>query len=89
MKESFLEKAARRMDIPSDIMAGQIKIEITGAREIYIQNHQGLLEYGTREIHINCGEMAVKLTGEGFVIRTMTARELRIEGLIFTVEYIF
>ena len=89
MKESFLEKAARRMDIPSDIMAGLVKIELLGAREIYIQNHQGLLEYGTREIHINCGEMTLRLTGEGFVIRAMTARDLRIEGLIFTLEYIY
>ena len=89
MKESFLEKAARKMDIPGDVVAGQVKVEIFGAREIYIQNHQGLLEYGTREIHINCGEMTIKLTGEGFVIRAMTARELRIEGLIFSMEYGF
>lgn len=89
MKESFLEKAARRMDIPSDILAGQVKIEITGMRDLYIQNHQGLLEYGTREIHINCGETVLRLTGEGFVIRAMTARELRIEGLVYTLEFTY
>ena len=89
MKESFLEKAARKMDIPADLTAGVPRIVIHGYREIYIENHQGLLEYGAREVHINGGEAVLKLTGEGFHIRAMTAGELRLEGLIFKVEFIF
>ena len=89
MKESFLEKAARKMDIPADLAASVPKIIIHGYREVYIENHQGLLEYGEREVHINSGESVLKLTGEGFHIRAMTANELRLEGLVFKVEFIF
>ena len=77
------------MDIPADIAANLPKIIIHGYREITVENHQGLLEYGTREVHINGGEAILKLTGEGFHIRAMTAGELRLEGLIFKVEFIF
>ncbi|MDR1668697.1 MAG: sporulation protein [Oscillospiraceae bacterium] len=89
MKESFLEKAARKMDIPVDVAANVPKVIIHGYREIYIENHKGLLEYGTREIHVNGGEAMLKLTGEGFHIRAMTASELRLEGLIFNIEFMY
>jgi sporulation protein YqfC len=89
MRENFLEKAARKMDIPADIAANLPKITVHGFREIYIENHHGLLEYGTQEIHINGGEATIKLAGEGFRIRTMTADELRLEGLLFKVEFIY
>ena len=89
MRESFLEKAARKIDIPADIAASVPKVSINGCREVYIENHQGLLEYGDREVHINSGEAVLKLTGEGFHIRAMTATELRLEGLVFKVEFIF
>ena len=77
------------MDIPADLAANLPKIIISGYREIYVENHRGLLEYGTQEIHINCGEAVLKLTGEGFHIRAMTAAGLRLEGLLFKAEYIF
>ncbi|MCL2082162.1 MAG: sporulation protein [Oscillospiraceae bacterium] len=89
MKEGFWGKAVRRMDMPGEVMAGLTKIELVGVREIYIENHHGLLEYGLEEIHISCGEGSVKLTGEDFVIRAMTARELRLEGLLLKLEFIF
>ncbi|MCL1806487.1 MAG: sporulation protein [Oscillospiraceae bacterium] len=89
MKETFLERAARKLDVPAELTANVPKIIIHGYREIYIENHQGLLEYGTREVHINGGEAVLKLSGEGFHIRAMTANELRLEGLIFKVEFIF
>jgi sporulation protein YqfC len=89
MKETFLEKAARRMDIPADLAASVPKIIIHGYREVYIENHHGLLEYGDREVHVNGGEAVLKLTGEGFHIRAMTSSELRLEGLVFKVEFIF
>ena len=89
MKESFLERAARKLDIPADLAAGAPKIVIRGYRDIYIENHKGLLEYGTQEIHIDAGDATLKLTGEGFHIRAMAAGELRLEGLLFKVEFVF
>jgi sporulation protein YqfC len=89
VKESFLEKAARRMDIPAEVAANVPKVIIHGYREIYVENHKGLLEYGPREVHVNGGEAVLKLTGEGFRIRAMTGSELRLEGLIFNIEFIY
>ena len=89
MKESFLEKAARKLEMPADIVAGLPKLEIKGCREIYIENHQGILQYERGEMSINGGQVVIKLRGEGFIIKAMNASELRIEGLLFGVDFEF
>lgn len=89
MKESFLEKAARRLEMPADIVAGLPKLEIKGCREIYIENHRGILLYERDEMRINGGQVVIKLRGEGFIIKAMNATELRIEGLLFGVDFEF
>lgn len=88
MKEGFLEKAARKMDLPGQI-AGQARVDIRGFREVYIENHQGLLEYGDNEIHINCGKAVLKLKGSRFIIRAMSADGLHIEGQLTGLEVIY
>lgn len=87
MKEGFLEKAARKLEMPAEVVAGLPRVEIKGCREVYIENHRGLLLYEQNEMHVNGGQVVVKLTGQGFVIKAMNATELRVEGLLFGVEF--
>ena len=70
------------MDIPAEILTGAPRILMHGYGEICIENHRGLLEYGENEIHINGGDAIIKLLGENFHIKAMTASELQIEGKI-------
>jgi len=84
-----VERAARRLDIPAGLVVNVPKVIIEGYRELYIENHQGLMEYGDTKVHINCGGVILKLTGEGFRIRAMTAEELRLEGTLFSVEFVY
>ncbi len=82
-----MEKAARRLEMPADVIAGLPRLEIKGCREVYIENHRGLLLYESNEMRINGGQVMIKLRGEGFVIKAMNATELRIEGLLFGVDF--
>ncbi len=87
MKEGLLERMARKLDLPAEIVAGLPKVEVSGCRDIYVQNHKGVLLYETNEIHINGGHVILKLRGQGFVLKAMNASELRIEGLIFGLDF--
>lgn len=89
MKQSLLEKAAGALDFPTEIIAGLTKIEIKGCREISIENHRGLLSYDTREVRVNGGDITIKISGDNFVIRAMTGSDLRIEGLMTGVEFLY
>jgi sporulation protein YqfC len=88
-KKSLFEKAAETFDLPADVLAGLPRIEITGCRELIIENHHGILEYGDTEIDINGGKVIVKVRGSGLQLRSMNAAELSMNGTILSVEFVF
>ena len=85
-REGLLEKTAEVFDLPGDVVAGLPRIEITGSRELRMENHKGILAYGTEEIHISGGSYIVKVTGEALELRAMTGLELLITGHITGVQ---
>ncbi|MDR1737179.1 MAG: sporulation protein [Oscillospiraceae bacterium] len=86
MKKTILERAAGKLNLPADVLAGLPKIEITGCREIFIENHSGILRYDTNEIVVSGGTVKFTIRGDDFILRAMTPRDLRISGLLFGID---
>ena len=85
-REGLLEKTAEVFDLPGDVVAGLPRIELTGSRELRMENHKGILSYGGEEIHISGGKLVVKVRGFGLELRSMNASQLLITGVITAVE---
>ena len=85
-RAGLLEKTAEVFDLPGDVLAGLPRVELTGDRELRMENHRGILSYGTEEIHISGGRLVVKVRGEGLELKSMNARELLLTGAIRAVE---
>lgn len=85
-REGLLEKTAEVFDLPGDLVAGLPRVELTGSRELRMENHKGILAYGDEEIHISGGKMVVKVRGAGLELKSMNARELLITGDILGVD---
>ncbi|BFK86614.1 sporulation protein YqfC [Pseudoflavonifractor gallinarum] len=85
-KESVLERTAQVFDLPGDLVAGLPRMELIGDRELRMENHRGILAYGSEEIHISGGKLILKVRGEGLELRSMNAGELLITGQIRSVE---
>ena len=85
-REGLLEKTAELFDLPADALAGLPKVELVGDRELRIENHRGILAYGTDEIHISGGKLIIKVRGSGLTLRAMNASELLITGEIAGVD---
>ena len=85
-REGFLERTAEVFDLPGDVVAGLPRVELTGSRELRMENHRGILAYGSDEIHISGGKLIVKVRGTGLELKAMNARELLITGTIFSVD---
>ena len=85
-REGFLERTAEVFDLPGDVVAGLPRVELTGSRELRMENHRGILAYGSEEIHISGGKLIVKVRGTGLELKVMNARELLITGTIFSVD---
>lgn len=81
-RQGFLEKTAEAFDLPADALAGLPKLELVGDRELRVENHKGILAYGSEEIHISGGVFLIKVAGAELELRAMTGLELLITGRI-------
>lgn len=86
-KGSLLEKTSAVLDIPSDILTGLPRIELLGDRELHMENHKGILAYGSEEIHISGGKLVVRVRGKELELRAMDPAQLLITGEIEAVEF--
>lgn len=85
-REGLLERTAEVLDLPADVVAGLPRVELTGSRELRMENHKGILAYGAEEIHISGGKLIIKVRGSGLELKAMNARELLITGTIASVD---
>lgn len=81
-RPGLLERTAQLFDLPADVIAGLPRLELVGDRELRMENHRGILAYGTQEIHVSGGAFGIKVCGEELELRTMNALELLITGHI-------
>ncbi|MBM6724563.1 MULTISPECIES: YabP/YqfC family sporulation protein [Oscillospiraceae] len=85
-RRGLLERTAEALDLPGDVLAGLPHIELTGNRELRMENHKGILAYGEEEIRISGGKLEITVRGRGLELRAMNAGQLFITGTIQGVE---
>ena len=85
-RPGFLERTAEVFDLPADALAGLPKLELVGDRELWVENHRGILSYGDREIHISGGAFLIRVEGEELELRAMTGVELLITGRVARID---
>ena len=85
-RKGLLEKTAEVFDLPGDVVAGLPRVELLGDRQLRMENHRGILAYGSDEIHISGGKLIVKVRGTNLELRAMNAVELLITGDITGVD---
>lgn len=85
-RPGLLEKTAELFDLPADALASLPRLEVVGDSELRIENHKGILAYGSEEIHVSGGSYIVKITGHDLELRAMTGLELLITGKIDQIQ---
>lgn len=79
---------ANKLDLPTDVAMDLPRITIIGKLHIYIENHKGLLTFSDNEFRIllKHGQLIVK--GQSFIIKTILADVILLEGSIEHVYFI-
>lgn len=85
-RRGLLERTAEALDLPGDVVAGLPHIELTGSRELRMENHKGILAYGGEEIRISGGKLEITVRGRELELRAMNAGQLFITGTIQGVD---
>ena len=85
---SPMDGLAELFDLPAELVAGAPHLDMVGDRQLYVENHRGILSYGVLSMDINTSMGVLRVRGERLELLAMTAEELRIGGKIRGVEWV-
>lgn len=81
------EYLAESMDMPKDVIMDLPKLSVCGDKEIYIENHKGLLEYTDQIISVKMRDGIIRLCGHKLRIIALRSRDIVVNGEFERVEY--
>lgn len=73
-------------DFPRDIMLDLSRLILIGNRQVYLENHQGIIEYEEKRIKVKTSSGVLIIKGENLTIRSLYTKELAVEGEIASLE---
>ena len=87
MKKRISERASDAWGVPKDVIMNIPRLTISGDKEIYIENHKGILEYTDTEIRISTAMGIVRVCGKNLMIDRIRLEDIVISGCFSRVEY--
>lgn len=87
MFDKLSKNVGEALDFPPDVAGNGPKITIIGRQEVLVENYQEIVEFTTEEIRLSTLEGELCFTGRGFVLKTVLATELRIEGKLDSLTF--
>ena len=85
--ETFALELADRLELPEDALLGAAKLTVTAGRRALIENHRGILEYGSERVVVCTGRGSISLGGSGVRLVAMNKNELLVSGKLQSVEW--
>lgn len=74
------------LDMPQDVMYDLPRLTMIGDRQLYIENHRGVINFSTEKLTLALSKGELEVTGTDLVIRTIWTEEVFIEGVIKNIE---
>ncbi len=87
MKRNFYDKIAESYGVPKETVMNLAKLSFAENKELYVENHQGLMEYTDDIIKIKTKFGIIKLKGADFRISYIGKYDLLIEGVFSDVSF--
>lgn len=85
-KDKLVQDLAERLSIPEQAL-GESMVTVTAGRRLLVENHRGILEYGTELIAVALGRGRLLVFGSELCLEAMNQRELLLGGSIRRVEW--
>lgn len=76
------------LDLPQDVIFDLPRLTLIGNMQLYIENHRGVADFSDNLLRLKLSVGGIEITGKQLVIRTITAEEIFVEGLIDHVRFV-
>ncbi len=81
------EELSGRLELPTELDLTAARLTVVDGRQLLLENHRGLLSYGSERMVIAMKRGRLCLTGSGLSLLAMNRRELLIGGKLQAVEW--
>lgn len=85
MSGSFWREAGEVLELPSELLGGQLRLSICGT-ELIAENHQGLLLYQPQRIVMRGRGQLAELCGEQLSLVCLDREQLIVSGLFHSLS---
>lgn len=86
-KRGIKEKFTEMLELPKELILNTPRMTMVGNKDIMIENHKGIMEFGCDRIRVNTGSGIIKITGSGLIIKEITSEDIIISGCIDSIEF--
>ena len=78
---------AENLNLPKDLLTGDVNVRIMGKREVFIENYRYIIEYSEVVLKLQCKNTKLKITGNKLVIEYYSKDEMLVKGMIDEICY--
>jgi sporulation protein YqfC len=82
-----LVQGARLAGLPEEVLFGAPKVVLVGEERALIENHRGVVEYGSERIRVRTGCGLLEIGGAELTLGRLGRSDLLVQGKIERVEY--
>lgn len=86
IKRKLHKLTASWLDMPQDVVFELPRITIIGDRQLYIENHRGVINFTDEVLRLSLSKGEVEVRGRELIIRTIWTDEVFVEGIITGIE---
>ena len=87
-KRNIIERMVTVVDLQDEPLPGLPLVEIAGERRVLIENHHGVVEYGTQTIRVKVKFGQICVCGSSLELSRMNRGQLIISGRVDAVQLI-
>ncbi|AJY76324.1 sporulation protein YqfC [Paenibacillus beijingensis] len=74
------------LDLPQDVVYDLPRMTMIGDRQLYIENHRGVLHFSSDLLKLALSQGELEVAGKDLIIRTIWTEEVFVEGQIYGIS---
>lgn len=82
-----VRRAVQAAGLPEDILLGMPRILLRGDSMLFLENHQGVIEYAPERMRINTALGVLTVDGEALELSELGENDLMLKGTLHSVTF--
>jgi sporulation protein YqfC len=87
-KTTFMQRVAKVMELPIDLVSGMSHMELSGNREAVVDGCTSVLEFDENIVRLSVGKYIIRFNGRGLTLKELTKNSVVVEGFITSIEFV-